>query len=67
MPCIFCDYKTLNYKGLGKGEKRRFPVSFGHDAGRMNMHVYLTLYTNNIKTMFAVSQVTKNPRNYRRL
>lgn len=66
MPCIFCDYKTLNYRSLKKDEKIRFSVSFSW-CGESDSDVRLALYMNNIKTMFAVSQVTKNPRNYRRL
>lgn len=66
MPCIFCDYKTLNYRSLKKDEKIRFSVSFSW-CGESDSDVRQTLYMSNIKTMFAISQVMKNPRNNQRL
>lgn len=66
MPCILCDYKTLNYRSLKKDEKIRFSVSFSW-CGESDSDVRLTLYMSNIKTMFAILQVMKNPRNNQRL
>ena len=66
MPCVLCDYKTLNYRSLKKDEKIRFSVSFSW-CGESDSDVRLTLYMSNIKTMFAILQVMKNPRNNQRL